>query len=231
MPRRHRFSAPLLAISLSACTTFGAVRSAEVSPGPFGHAAATVSGPMNDVSGWFWSFDCAQDCAGLAAGVDASAGYGVANLGRGPALALAVGSSGTHPYLDGYAQLGRGRVPFGVGARAGMGGWREHSIYGRLDVPLGPEVRLLLNPALFVHEGASPNGEMTGSFVGFVQGIGFEFEAGALSVTPAGSLVVGRGRYEGYRQTHGPTWNVFPTASLGLSLREPRRRQTAKSEQ
>jgi hypothetical protein len=176
-----------------------------------------------DVAGWFWSYDCAQACDHPVVGGDAGLTYGWLRHtdGRGAgAFALGVGLSGAYPYADGYLQLGAGRRTFGIGARLGLPltSWREHQLYGRYDVRLGGATRLLLNPALFLHEGRAPNGESPGSFLAFVQGVGLLLEGERVSWTPAVALVAGRAQRNSYGQQYGPVRALFGAASLGVTL-------------
>ena len=224
--RRHRsWYQPALAAVVAAsaaCTSFSTVRSAEIYPGPSLGVQASASLPPGDDAGWFWSFDCASNCDHPIVGGDAGVTYGWPGARAG--FALGVGTAGTHPYIDAYAQLGTGRSPFGIGARLGpFGNWREHQVYGRYDVRFGDRSRLLLNPALFIHEGESPNGENPGTFVGFVQGVGVLFEGRKVSWTPAVALVAGRSQRTSSGQKFGPTRSVFGAASLGMTVHRERK--------
>lgn len=214
---------PLLA---GACTSFATVRSAEVLPGASVAVQGSASTQPGDAAAWFWSFDCADACNHPVIGGDMGVTYGWLPGGGARAFTVGVGTNGTHPYVDGYVQLGAGRQPFGLGARIGppVTDWREHQIYGRYDVRVGGTTRLLLNPALFVHEGRSPNGENPGSFLGFVQGIGLLLEGERVSWTPAVALVAGRARRTSYGQQVGPVRSVFGAASLGVTFHRSRGR-------
>lgn len=204
----------------SACTSFATVRSADIQPGPSLALHASASTPPGDVAAWFWSMDCVEACDHSVIGGDLGVTYGWKRNGARPPVAVGIGASGTIPYLDGYLQLGAGRRPFGVGARIGLPvwSWREHQLYGRYDVPLGGTTRLLLNPALFVHEGSSPNGASPGSFIGFVQGVGLSLEGEHVTWTPAAALVAGRAQRTSYGQPYGPVRSVFGTLSLGVAF-------------
>jgi hypothetical protein len=199
-------------------------RSAEILPGPSTALHASLSTPPGDVAGWFWSLECVQACDHPVVGGDLGLTYGWTRQAGKPSVALGVGTNGTFPYLDGYLQLGTGRRPFGMGARIGLpaSSWREHQLYGRYDVRLSGTTRLLLNPALFLHEGRAPNGESPGSFLGFVQGVGLLFEGEQMSWTPAMALVAGRAQRNSYGQAYGPVRSVFGTASLGVSFHRSR---------
>jgi len=225
MPSSSRLAPFLaLALSLSACTTFGGVRSAAVRPGFSAEASVASSGNVGDVSGWFWSDECVYPCNTNVFGVGGRVSYGFTSQ-TGPALALSVGIDGLYPHVEGYAQLGRGRVPFGIGARVGIpvdDMSREHGLFARIDVPLGARTRLLLNPALFVHEdewfGTKTDNQTSGMFVGFVQGVGLEYDAGNVSFIPSVSVVRARSRHRGYDVEYGPEWTTFPVASFGVSV-------------
>lgn len=208
----------------AACTSFATVRSAEVRAGPSVALQASASTRPGDVAGWFWSYDCAQACDHPVVGGDIGLTYGWPGSGGSKAFALGAGASGTHPYVDGYLQLGAGRHPFGIGARVGppVTNWREHQLYGRYDVRVGGITRLLLNPAVFLHEGRSPNGENPGSFLGFVQGIGLLLEGERVSWTPAVALVAGRAQRTSSGQRYGPVGSVFGMASVGVTLHRSR---------
>jgi len=185
---------------------------------------ASVSMPPGPETGWFWSFDCAEACDHPIAGADLGFTYGVAAGLAGRPVALGLGVNGTHPYVDGYVQLGNGARPYGLGARVGLPitGWLEHQLYGRYDVRVGETTRLLLNPALFVHHGRAPNGESPGSFVAFVQGAGLLFEGDGVSFTPGVAVVAGRAERTSYGRRVGPVPSVFGTASLGVTLHRRR---------
>ena len=222
--RSARAALPALLPALAACTSFSTVRSAEVHPGPSAAVQASATTPLDDDAGWFWSFDCADACGDRVFGGDAGVAYGWRPDGSARAFAVAVGTSGTHPYVDGYVQLAGGRRPYGVGLRLGppVTPWREHQLYGRWDVPAGPGRRVLLNPALLLHEGRSPNGENPGTFLGFVQGVGLLLEGDRVSWTPSVALVTGRTRRTQGGREIGPTWSVFGAASVGVTLHRRR---------
>lgn len=148
----------------------------------------SVSTPPGDEAAWFWSTDCVSECDRFIWSTDLSAVAGFGAEGGGTPFEMGVGLRGiSYPYLHGYVQLDTGVRPWGVGARLGVpiGSWHEHSVFGRYDVPLRDDTRLLLNPSVFLHTGSSPNDANEGSFVGFVQGVGVEFRHGAVSLIPA----------------------------------------------
>ena len=121
-------------------------------------------------------------------------------------------------------QLAGGPRPFGVGARLGIPAWswRDHQIYARYDIPIGGETRVLLNPGVFLHEGTSPNGQNSGSFLGVVQGMGLQIEGEYVSWTPAVAVVAGQSRRNRYGRRDGPVSSVFATASMGMTLHRRR---------
>jgi hypothetical protein len=219
--------APLLtgvSLLMTACTSFATVRSAEVLPGPSVAILASATTPTGDIPGWFWAYECPESCDRRFVGGDAGVTWGWPRGGGAGAFALGVGLGGLFPYLDGYIQLGGGRQPFGIGARLGppLTSWREHQLYGRYDLRLSQSARLLLNPAVFLHEGNSPNGASRGSFLAFVQGVGVLLEGERVSWTPAVALVAGRAERNSYGQEYGPVRSVFGVASLGVTFHRPR---------
>ena len=203
----------------SACTTFGSVRSAVVRPGASAEIAASVASPPGDAAAWFWSWDCADRCDHPVIGGDVGVTYGW-RPASGLPRAVSAGVNGEYAYVDGYLQLRTGARPFGIGLRAGLPltSWREHQLYARWDVPLRRDTRLLLDPAVMLHEGASPNGAIRGSFLGVLQGVGVQFEGEHVSWTPAVSIVAGRAARDGYGEQVGPVWRLFGTASIGVNV-------------
>ena len=208
---------------LDGCTTFATVRSAGVPLGPSVGLQASMSTPPGDVASWFWAYDCAQECNHPVGGGDVGFTYGWHPRGA-RAVALGVGISGVHPYLDGYIQLAEGQRPFGVGARIGppVTSWREHQLYARYDIPVGGSTRVLLNPAIFLHEGRAPNGASPGWFLGLVQGVGLQHESENISWTPSVAVVAARAQRNSYGRQYGPEASVFATASLGVTLHRAR---------
>ena len=148
-----RAGALLAALAAAGCTTFSTPRSARVVAGPSLGVHASVSTRPGDDAAWFWAFDCADACDHNVVGADVGLTYGWARGALGRPVAVGVGTSGTHPYAEGYVQLHEGRRPLGVGGRVGLplDRWLEHQLYARYDVPLTERARVLLNPALFVH--------------------------------------------------------------------------------
>jgi hypothetical protein len=217
--------AALAAVATAAggCASFGSVRSAEVHRGVSGTAQASLTTRPGDDAAWFWGFFCSVSCDARFLGVDVGLTYG---MRRAPvAVGAGVDPGGT--YADAYVQLGHGVRPFGVGGRATIasatGSWRQDQLYGRYDVPLGGDSRLLLTPALFVHHGGT-EGEpgSRGSFVAFVQGIGLLIEGERASFVPALTVVAGRTRRTSVYEEIGPTRTVFAVASFGLTFHRKR---------
>jgi hypothetical protein len=212
----------VLVIASAACTTFSTIRSAEVRPGP----GLTVQGAMawspGDAAGWFWSIECESHCNHAIAAMDFALAFG--STGAMP-VALGFGLNGTSPYVDGYLQLNKSRgLPFGVGARIGLPfeSWNEHQVYGRLDIPLARDARLLYNPGVFYHTGTSPNGQNPGSFLGIVQAVGMEMGDGSMTITPGLSLVLGRAERNSYGDQIGPEHRPFLTTSVAIAFKRKR---------
>lgn len=222
-----RWAAPLTSAALLGCTSFGAVRSAEVRSGPTLMLQVSASTPPGDEAGWFWSFDCATECDHSILNMDLGLTLGRAAESEGDrAYALGVGWSGiVHPYVDGYVQLRSGSRPYGVGARVGIPvtGWNEYQLYGRYDVELENGTRVLVNPSLFYHSGNSPNGANPGRFMAFVQGIGLMYEGERITLTPAASLVFGQGMRESYGAATGSFTTVFAVVSVSAMLHGERK--------
>jgi hypothetical protein len=183
-----------------------------------------------DEAGWFWSLECAAGCNHTVAGADISLSYGIPSA-AGPGIAIGGGINGVYPYAEGYVQVVSRPVPAGIGGRLGIGGgWSEHHLYGRLDVPLGKRGRLLVNPGLFYHAGNTPNGQIPGSFLGLVQSLGLEAGVGRIRFTPGLALVWGRAERTPYGRPIGPVWRTFAAVSLGITFEPgPRSRGTPRA--
>lgn len=210
----------LLSTALVGCTSFGTVRSAEVVPGPSIMLQASASAPPGDEAAWFWSGDCASECNHSIVSADLGITFGH-RPETGKAFSLGAGVSGIlYPYVDGYVELGNRDHPYGLGARVGIPvtGWSEHQLYGRYDIKLDRGGRILVNPALFLHTGNSPNGENPGYFLGWVQGVGYLIQGEGVSLIPAVSLVVGGGRRQSYSEPSESFRAVFGTVSLSIVL-------------
>lgn len=217
--RRGTLASALLL--LPGCATFATVRSAEVPMGPAVHAQTSRTGNPGEDVAWMHSFYCEAGCNQTLTGLDVGVSNGFRPQSGPKAVSLGVGLAGVSPYVEGYFQLREGPKPWGVGARLGIPvtGWAAHQMYGRFDVPLGMEATLLLNPGLYVMSGTSPNGEVSGSFVGLVQGVGVAFGAGGATFTPGLAVVSGRAhRAPGYSQPDFSSRAMFLTASIGVSF-------------
>lgn len=214
----------LLVVGTIGCTSFVAVRSAEVPPGASGAFQVSLASPPGDDAGWFWSFDCESECDHVIPSYDVGFLYG---LRWASPFEFGLGINGTYPYLQGFFQLGglEGGDPWGIGGRLGIpfGTWHEHRLFGRYDVRLDEQTRILLNPALYYFAGNSPNGKNPGSFVGFVQGIGLELRGERVSFIPAASLIVGRTERESYGEKAASSTTVFGAASISFILRRRHR--------
>ncbi len=210
-------TAPLLLSD--GCGTFANVRSAEVMPGPSVAVQALVSTPTGEAASWFFSLDCYR-CNNAAYGGDIGFTYGISRPGGGAPVALGVGVSGINPYVDGYVQLDGDRSPSGIGIRiATLPSWSQFQLYVRHDIPLGQDRRVLLNPAVFMITGDSPNGANDATFLAFVQGIGLELMGERTSFTPAIALVAG---WSDRDVETGTGTALFATASLAVTFHRRR---------
>jgi hypothetical protein len=201
-----------------ACTSLATVRSADVMPGLSAAVQAATSTKPGDAIGWFFH-DCARCDIRIASG-DVGITYGSQRGGDARPFAIGFGISGIYPYADGYLQLDTGPTPAGVGVRAAfLPRWVQGQLYGRFDLPVGARARLLLNPAVFVQTGTSPNHRNPGTFLALVQGIGLLLEGDYVSLTPGVALVAGTGSHEGESGTR-----VFGTASMAVTVHRRRLR-------
>lgn len=208
-----------LCIAATGCTSFATVRSAVVASGPSVVAQGALASPPGDAAGWFWSADCAQNCSHRVPGGDAGVAYGHTG-GRAP-FTLGLGVNGVLPYLEGYVQLRHSdHLPAGVGARVGIpvGGWHQHQVYARVDVPVSRDVVLLWNPGVVYHTGASSNGENPGTFLGLVHAVGFQAGAGPIRLVPSVGVVWGRAERQSYGRTIGPETQVFGFGAVALQF-------------
>jgi hypothetical protein len=197
------------------------VRPAQVTPGSTFTIQLSLATPPGDDAAWFWSFDCDAECNRSIFSYDL--GYTNGFDAGGTPFEMGFGISGIYPYAQGYAQLGKGRVPWGLGMRVGVpAGWHEHHLFARMGLPLNERTNLLLSPMLFLHTGNSPNGQNPGSFIGFVQGVGLEARGARFTAIPAFSLVAGRTQRESYGRQVASSWTVFGTASVSLSVHRRR---------
>jgi hypothetical protein len=192
-------------------------------PGPSVAFQASASTPTGESASWFWSYDCYR-CNRPAFAGDIGFSYGVRRADGARPLELGLGITGIRPYVDGYLQLDGGRTPYGVGFRvAPSGTWSQYQLYGRYDILLRDNRKLLLNPSAFLITGDSPNGANDASFLAFVQGIGMLFEGERTSLTPAIAIVAG---WSDREPDGGSGAAVFGTASLAVTFH--RRRSTTR---
>jgi hypothetical protein len=212
---------PLLALCVGGgCASFATVRSAEVTRGASIVTQASLAGRPGDEAAWFFNLDCASNCDRSIASGDIAVAYGV-RTGSDVPFTIGAGLNGTFPYLEGYAQLGRGKIPFGIGARAGIPiGWAMHELYGRLDIPLSQSARLLWNPGVVYLAGNSPNGENPGSFSAIAQGVGIQFGSGNFTFTPSAAFVWARAEHNSYGEQFGPSSRGFATVAVSVGLRD-----------
>jgi hypothetical protein len=216
-------SCAVVVTALTGCTAFATVRSAEVRPGPGATVQGSFASPPGDDAAWFWSFDCAQQCDHAIPAVDVVFEYGW-RPPSGLAYTLGFGVSGVHPYIETYVQLPASRRrPLGVGGRLGLpiNSWNEHQIYGRLDVPLTPRQRLLLNPGVFYIR-AVPRVLRI-----LARSSGWSRESASSSTwarrrSGPRRPVWGRAERRSDGQQFGPTTRVFGTASLAVSVHRAR---------
>src|SRR5262245_43521319 len=92
----------LLPMLVSACTTFGSVRSAVVDPGPSLAMQASFSTPAGDGASRFWTLECGASCSREIPGAELGfmVGWRPARE-RSPAFALGAGLNGVFfPYAD-----------------------------------------------------------------------------------------------------------------------------------
>jgi hypothetical protein len=221
----HRRIAVLLAaLALLSGCTFSTVRSAEVYPGLSGSVQLSATTPPGEDAYWFWAFDCYR-CNAPVPGL-----YGEMTLGNVSADGargneLSAGIDGFSPFVGAYTQLAKGeRSAYGIGGRLALPitSWNWSQVYGRYDRLLGPGQRLLLNPAVVLHWGNSPNGENPGHYLGLVQGVGMEMEGDHVSFIPAASVVLLRGKRTSYGQSDGSFTTAFATASIGVVFHRKR---------
>lgn len=217
----RRWILPFLVVVAQGCTTFSTVRSAEVQAGSGSHQQFSASSDVGDEAGWFYSFDCSSQCNRSVAGAEFSWDFGaVTGTNRGRTLGIGVNSI-FQPFVEGYWQLGKsGNAPYGVGARVGipLGGFSEHRLFGRVDVPFANGERLLWNPGLFYMRGSSPNGQNSGSILAMTNGLGIQVREGDWAFIPSVSLINARAGHTSYAERFGPSWSTFITAGVGVTF-------------
>lgn len=187
------------ALLATGCTGFAPVRSGEVVPGRRLEVAVTASTPPGDETAWFWSFDCSLECDHPVAALSISGMYGVVPV-EGPAFELGGGWSGTHPYVEGFVQLGDGGEPFGVGARVGVlrHDWSEDVLYAAYDVAAWRDGKIVGTTSILRHGGRTPNGATEGTVMALIQGMALT--GGRIEPSVAGA--VGRAERAGQGSTY-----------------------------
>jgi hypothetical protein len=208
------------------CATFANVRSADVDRGSSVQLEASASGHPGAVAGWFWSLDCSNLCPTAAPpGLDLNYTYGWRAGDSGPPVSLGAGVASLDPYAEGFVQLSESkRRPFGIGARVGGGrGYAQQHLYGRMDFPLSPEVRVLWNPGFFHLTEATRDGFSTAAFDAMTQGVALQFGDGGYVVTPSVAAVWGTATHRSAGSKLGPETKLFWTVGVGFGFRrDPR---------
>ena len=203
-----------VALGALGCTSFSTVRTARVSPGSSVTLQASVASRPGDDAAWFWNIRCPQNCDRVIPSADIAYGYGRAQS-KVPHT-VGGGLNGASIYVEGYAQISTAKqLPFGVGGRLGvpLGGWSEHQMYARADLPLGDHIRLVWNPGIFYRTGDS-NGT-SGSFLGLVQGFGVALGP----VTPSVAIVWGRTERTIAGNPTNEARKVFAAGALSVTVR------------
>lgn len=213
------------------CATFANVHSAVIDPGSSGQVQLATTGHPGYVAGTIWGGLCDGICSSeRILGLDAGYSYGWPHHDGTPPVSLGVGIASLVPYVDGYVQLSESRrLPFGVGARVGTlgAGWIQEHVYGRVDVPLANDVRLLWNPGLF-HADMSSDNDWSGgnaTYTGITQGVGLQLGAGSVVFTPSVAAVWGRAKRTILNQQLGPQTRLFGTLGLAIAFRHDPRSQ------
>jgi hypothetical protein len=211
-----------LLLGLAGCTSFGAVRSAEVHPGPSVVTQASVITTGGDEGRFAW-FDCSINCTVFSGEFGLTLGWRPSGK-AGAAFALGGGLSGFNPYAEGYLQLRSSGNPYGIGARVGWGAWDgdrhlAHEImgFGRYDIALPNGKRVALNPGLVYRSGNAPNGEEPHELAAAVLGAGLLRTRAHTTLTPGAALIMGRGRVR--EESFLATLFVF---SVTIALHAPR---------
>ncbi|HEY0022890.1 MAG TPA: hypothetical protein VGB24_08270 [Longimicrobium sp.] len=206
----------LAALALLSGCTLSTVRSAEVYPGLSLSAQGSAMSPPGEDAYWFWAYDC-YGCNGWVPGLYAEMTLGKVSADGARGREFSAGFDAFSPFVGAYTQLAKSeRSAYGIGGRLGLPlvSWSTSQVYGRYDRILRPGQRLLLNPAVLLHWGNSPNGENRGHFVGVVQGVGIEEEGDRASFIPAVSV----GLLSGKRAIDGLPENSFTTAFATASI-------------
>lgn len=211
-----RIPVVLAALALLSGCTLSTVRSAEVYPGLSLSAQGSAMSPPGEGAYWFWAADCVG-CNEWVPALYAEMTVGKVSADGTRGHEFSAGFDAFSPFVGAYKQLGKSeRSAYGIGGRVGLPlvSWSTSQVYGRYDRILRPGQRLLVNPAVLLHWGNSPNGENPGHFVGLVQGVGLEEEGDRASFIPAVSV----GLLHGERSSHGLPEGSFTTAFAAASV-------------
>jgi hypothetical protein len=214
----------LAALVLLPGCTLSTVRSAEVYPGLSMSAQASAMSPPGEDAYWFWAYDCYR-CNNWIPGLYAEMTLGNVSADGTRGHEFSAGIDAFSPFVGAYKQLAKSeRSAYGIGGRVALPlvSWNWSQVYGRYDRILRPGQRLLVNPAVLLHWGNSPNGENPGYYVGLVQGVGMEEEGDHASFIPAVSVGLLSGKRSSYGQSGGPFTTAFATASLTVVLHRKR---------
>ena len=204
---------------LSSCTAFSNVRSAVVTPGPTTTFQMSVAPSPGDNAAWLWDFDCQENCNYAIVAPDVVVAVGRGTTSRRP-FSVGGGLNGVFPYAEGYLQLDTSsHRPFGVGARvaAPLGGSTGYQLYGRLDIPLNANSRILWNPGI-IYTG-NHGGSTNDHFLGLVQAVGLEKGAGPRVFTSSVSLVWGRSARNTNSIFVSKSSTLFGTIAFSFSAR------------
>ena len=215
----------LCSLAFVGCTSFVDVRSAEVHPGFQRDVGVTASTPPGDITSWFWSFECVDECEHSIVSPALALRYGFVSERGGRPYELGAGFSGMYPYATGYVQLTRAPGAFGVGARIGIpSSWQENALFARYDLTSG-STRVVFSPHFLLHYGGSPNGFNKGYFVAFAPALGVQmFADGGSPITASLIPVFGRsGRWRGvFAGTREYETTVFLVAGLSVTFQRER---------
>jgi hypothetical protein len=204
----------MLSVTLTGCTSFASVRPTRVMPGPKLAAQASVSTPPGDLTSWFFSYDCAEDCNRPIGAAELTLLYGWQRLGQ-TAVELGVGYLfPVDPFIEGYAQFNVGTRPVGIGGRIGipLRGWTEHRLYLRTDIG-----RMVVSPSFYLHTGETPNGQSRGTVAALVQSFGWPRSNQYMVMIPTLSLGVARVSRTRYEEQMRTT-SVFAVAAFNVLL-------------
>jgi hypothetical protein len=219
-----RISVLLAALVLLSGCTLSTVRSAEVYPGLSMSAQVSAMSPPGEDAYSFWAEDCYR-CNKWIPGLYAEMTRGRVSVDGTRGHEFSAGIDAFSPFVGAYKQLGKSeRSAYGIGGRVALPlvSWNWSQVYGRYDRILRPGQRLLVNPAVLLHWGNSPNGENPGYYVGLVQGVGLEKEGDGASFIPAVSVGLLHGARSSYSLPEVSFTTAFATASIAVVLHRKR---------